>query len=31
MFPDSEAAGGPGAQSSRDAGAFVSLMRGIHW
>ena len=31
LFPDSEAAGGPGAPSSRDAGAFVSLMRGIHW
>ena len=31
MFPDSEAAGGSGAPSSRDAGAFVSLMRGIHW
>jgi NAD(P)-dependent dehydrogenase (short-subunit alcohol dehydrogenase family) len=31
MFPDSEAAGGPGAQASRDAGAFVSLTRGIHW
>jgi len=35
MFPDSEAAGGPAAGTSgaraSDAGAFVSLMRGIHW
>jgi len=34
MFPDSEAAGGapgPGAQASREAGAFAALTRGIHW